>query len=93
MSVVNKPISPLPAAHRPSPPPAAKERPRKRRRGAACSNKVRFEVPEDRNAEVFEKCEYFIDGPYRRAPPYYYVPPALFKVNRRHIIPGLNFVG
>jgi hypothetical protein len=50
-------------------------------------------MPENRNQEVFEKCDWVIDGPYRRVPPYYYVLYLLSVADIRRIIPGLSFVG
>lgn len=91
MSDVNGITSQLPAIRRPSS-PIPEEPPRKRRRGSG-KPKNGFVMPENRNQHVFEKCDWIIDGPYRRVPPYYYVQYVIFKANNRHIIPGLNFDG
>ena len=72
MSVVNNLISQVPAVRRVSPSPEERN-PRKRRRKGASNNRAGFVIPEERNKEVFEKCDWIIDGPYRRVPPYYYV--------------------
>lgn len=47
------------------------EPPRKRRRKAG--NKQGFVKPENRNADLFTKADWTIDGPYRRVPPYFFV--------------------
>ena len=71
MSLVNGLVSRSPSPlSRPSTPPLEKP-PRKRRRKAG--NKSGFVKPENRNADLFEKGDWIIDGPYRRVPPYYYV--------------------
>src|SRR5271167_1784963 len=88
MSVVNGIAAQLPSVHRP-PSPAPEEPPRKRRRGAGKG----YIKPENRNQEVFEKCDWVIDGPYRRVPPYYYVLYLLSIAYIRRIIPGRSFVG
>lgn len=88
MSVVNGITSQLPSVRRPSS-PALEELPRKRRRGAGKG----YVMPENRNQEVFEKCDWVIDGPYRRVPPYYYVLYLLSVADIRRIILGLSFVG
>ena len=72
MSVVNNLISHGPAVRRVSPSPEERN-PRKRRRKGASNNRAGFVIPEERNKEVFEKCDWIIDGPYRRVPPYFYV--------------------
>jgi len=53
-------------------PEEAQEPPRKRRRKAA-ANKAGFSKPENRNAELFTKADWVLDGPYRRVSPYFYV--------------------
>jgi hypothetical protein len=73
MSAVNVIASQLTSVPRPSS-PAPEEPPRKRRRGAG-KQKTGYVMPENRNQHVFEKCDWIIDGQYRRVPPYYYVCP------------------
>ena len=63
------PESPL---HEAIQPEQSQEPPRKRRRRAG--NKTGFVKPENRNADLFTKADWTIDGPYRRVPPYFYVP-------------------
>lgn len=61
----------------PPPSPSLAEPPRKRRRRKAKQDS--FVVPlEARNPGLFEKCDWIIDGPYRRVPPYFYVDSTLF---------------
>jgi hypothetical protein len=73
MSVVSKGTSPAPSVvHTPV---ASEEPPRKKRRRAA--NKTQFVKPENRNADLFKKEDWIIDGPYRRVNPYYYVHPTI----------------
>ena len=67
------------------------ERPRKRRRKTA--NKTGFVKPENRNAALFQKGDWIIDGPYRRVPPYYYVFISRFWSLCRHITHGLKSGG
>lgn len=65
-------IPPQPPRREVTPPEQhPQEPPRKRRRQA--KNKQGFEKPENRNADLFTKADWTIDGPYRRVPPYFYV--------------------
>jgi len=75
MSAVENIISRSPSAQTTTP----EEPPRKRRRKTA--NKTGFVKPENRNAALFKKGDWVIDGPYRRVPPYYYVALWRFKAN------------
>ena len=80
-----------PAPPPPSPIPA--EPPRKRRRRKA--KQESFVVPlEARNPHLFENCDWIIDGPYRRVPPYFYVPSETVDVlTIRRTTRGLKNVG
>ena len=77
MSVVTNLISQVPAVRRASPSPEERNTHKRRRKGAS-NNRAGFVIPEERNKEVLEKCDWIIDGPYRRVPPYYYVRPPFF---------------
>ena len=81
----------LPTPLPPSPQPA--EPPRKRRRRKAKQDG--FVVPlEERNPGLFESCDWVIDGPYRRVPPYFYVSiTASALLTIRHITHGPRNVG
>jgi len=77
----------------PPPSPKPSEPPRKRRRRK--TKQDGFVVPlEQRNPGLFESCDWVIDGPYRRVPPYFYVSiKALVLLTTRHIIHGPKNVG
>jgi len=80
----------------PTPPPPSRkpaEPPRKRRRRKAKQDG--FVVPlEERNPGLFESCNWAIDGPYRRVPPYFYVSKtASTLLTIRHITHGPKNVG
>jgi hypothetical protein len=70
MSLVNKEASPSPSS---VPIPAVSEEPPRKKRRRATGNKTHFVKPENRNADLFKKEDWIIDGPYRRVNPYFYV--------------------
>ena len=73
MSLVKNLRSPSPPPALPQSPVADAEPPRKRRRKGLAINQAGYMKPENRNADLFTKADYVIEGPYRRVPPYYYV--------------------
>lgn len=89
MSSVNNLISTSPSPRAPSPPP--EDAPRKKRRRAA--GKSTFIKPENSNQQLFEKGDWYFDGPYRRVPPYFFVHDHVYEFDGRHIIRGRRSAG
>jgi hypothetical protein len=72
MSLVTKEASAPPST---VPIPFISEEPPRKKRRRATGNKTQFSKPENRNADLFTKEDWIIDGPYRRVNPYFYVFP------------------